>query len=547
MMMPMSANPSDSPLPPQPHVAPWRPGTEPDLEPTPERGPGRTTPWWLWVITALLLITVVGLQRPETADPKKEAEAIKGVGRITPPRMSELTVFAKLVLWAKRDSAELAEAFMPFVDTTGGWASGPGAFGAAPDPTHPPEAQTRLHSIITFAEGRDLTDATKATIGKRLDDVNAQLAPDSPMVEDIATLRRVYGAPGLPEDAPTVNSDAAKAGLIERHGFFGRLALEHGDKQSKTREAAANDGLALMLIFTLAGLGVTVAALVGVVLLIFAAASFKQLFTFRGFTRPAAPSEWPNDPVHGEHRRIPLATPGSVWLETFTIFVAGFLALKLLGEGMHLLGGKGAMWPVWFSLIGQWLLMGAIVWPVARGMSWQRWKNEIGWHSGRGVFKEIGVGLGAYLAGIPLYIAWAICVVVVWFAVRFLMGDKGAPTAGNKLTDIVEGGSPLMLACVFLLATVWAPITEESIFRGALYRHLRRRLPLILAALVSASLFAVLHGYLIAQLFMVGSLGVWFALMREWRGSLIPSVTAHAVHNAAVLSLLLLIAHFAGV
>ena len=45
-----------------------------------------------------------------------------------------------------------------------------------------------------------------------------------------------------------------------------------------------------------------------------------------------------------------------------------------------------------------------------------------------------------------------------------------------------------------------------------------------------------MHGYEFVMLLPVMSLGFGFALMREWRGSLIASMTAHLLHNGTALT-----------
>ena len=60
------------------------------------------------------------------------------------------------------------------------------------------------------------------------------------------------------------------------------------------------------------------------------------------------------------------------------------------------------------------------------------------------------------------------------------------------------------------------------------------------AALVSALMFGLMHGYNILLLGPVITLGFVFALMREWRGSLICTMTAHFMHNATSLALVLM-------
>ena len=74
------------------------------------------------------------------------------------------------------------------------------------------------------------------------------------------------------------------------------------------------------------------------------------------------------------------------------------------------------------------------------------------------------------------------------------------------------------------------PMIEETLHRGALYRHLRDRLRWPIAVLISASVFACVHTPMSRWPFVfVGGLG--YALLREWRGSLVAPLTAHAVSN----------------
>jgi membrane protease YdiL (CAAX protease family) len=44
-----------------------------------------------------------------------------------------------------------------------------------------------------------------------------------------------------------------------------------------------------------------------------------------------------------------------------------------------------------------------------------------------------------------------------------------------------------------------------------------------------------MHGYEFVLLGPVISLGFVFAMMREWRQSIIPSITAHMLHNGTVM------------
>jgi membrane protease YdiL (CAAX protease family) len=94
---------------------------------------------------------------------------------------------------------------------------------------------------------------------------------------------------------------------------------------------------------------------------------------------------------------------------------------------------------------------------------------------------------------------------------------------------------------------VVAPVVEETMFRGVLYRHLRGAssrlrpaLSVIVSALVVSFLFAVIHpqGFLGVPPLM--ALALAFTLVREWRGTLLPPMIAHAVNNGVATLMLAL-------
>jgi membrane protease YdiL (CAAX protease family) len=81
---------------------------------------------------------------------------------------------------------------------------------------------------------------------------------------------------------------------------------------------------------------------------------------------------------------------------------------------------------------------------------------------------------------------------------------------------------------------IFAPIFEEIAFRGLLYAILRRRLSFVPAALLSASIFALAHGYGIIGFVSVLWSGFLWAWIYEKTGSLIPGMIAHAMNNLLV-------------
>jgi len=88
---------------------------------------------------------------------------------------------------------------------------------------------------------------------------------------------------------------------------------------------------------------------------------------------------------------------------------------------------------------------------------------------------------------------------------------------------------------ILLLAAVFAPITEETLFRGGLLSHLRGRLGPFVSAAISGLVFAAIHPQGWAGIPVIGSIGFVLAMIRQWRGSLLASMTAHALNNGAVI------------
>jgi membrane protease YdiL (CAAX protease family) len=108
------------------------------------------------------------------------------------------------------------------------------------------------------------------------------------------------------------------------------------------------------------------------------------------------------------------------------------------------------------------------------------------------------------------------------------------------LQDALTGDAATVLLAV-LAAVILAPLVEELVFRGLLFPALRSRVGLWPAALISGLVFTVIHVEIVTSqpLALVGlfTLGVWLAWAYHRSGSLVVPIVAHAVFNAASLSL----------
>jgi membrane protease YdiL (CAAX protease family) len=85
-------------------------------------------------------------------------------------------------------------------------------------------------------------------------------------------------------------------------------------------------------------------------------------------------------------------------------------------------------------------------------------------------------------------------------------------------------------------------VFEEIVFRGLVFATLRRRFAMLPAAVLSAALFAVAHGYGVLGFAAVFWSGLLWAWSYERTGSLLPSMAAHAADNLlASLSVILVL------
>ncbi len=341
---------------------------------------------------------------------------------------------------------------------------------------------------------------------------------------DVDAFERVYlfardGGEGSPVEAGVIDQEAAD-GLKERYGFYAEVALTSSlDPDSPESKAFRTPGAEFI------GVILIVVLIFGAILAGFALFLTAIVMIGLGKIKPAFERPAPG---------------GSVFLEVFTLFVAGFLVLKF---GVALSGKWAGVTPeglVLTSISFQWLLLAIPFWPLVRGMKWAAYRKAIGLDRGRGVLREMGAGVIGYLAGLPIFLG-AVVLVVIMLAIKSAMGPSEAAPPSNPMIELVGGASPLILTMFLVLATVWAPLCEELVFRGALYRHLRGYMPAVLSALVGGVLFAFMHNY--GALFTppLIALGFNFSMMREWRGSLIAPMTAHFLHNGTLLMLVVLL------
>ncbi|HKB51155.1 MAG TPA: type II CAAX endopeptidase family protein [Solirubrobacterales bacterium] len=130
-----------------------------------------------------------------------------------------------------------------------------------------------------------------------------------------------------------------------------------------------------------------------------------------------------------------------------------------------------------------------------------------------GALKWMLAAIGAYLVAAAVYAA-----------------IFGTP----EQKDIAEsfGTVPVQV----LLIVFAAPISEEICFRGMLFGGLRKRLPRLAAALISALIFGGLHALTgLSAVPPLIAFGFILALLYEKTGSIVPGVILHMLNNSVAL------------
>ena len=140
------------------------------------------------------------------------------------------------------------------------------------------------------------------------------------------------------------------------------------------------------------------------------------------------------------------------------------------------------------------------------------------------------LGLGRQLApGIVLGI-FALLILADLVLRAVISGNSVDPGGGLNPSEAGIWG----LAFAIVSACLLAPLAEEVLYRGVLFRSLWSRLGVLPAALISSAVFAGLHFYDGYGLLSVGLFGLSCALLYASTGSLVSCIALHFLYNASI-------------
>lgn len=142
-------------------------------------------------------------------------------------------------------------------------------------------------------------------------------------------------------------------------------------------------------------------------------------------------------------------------------------------------------------------------------------------------------GVWAWLAALPIVLLSAAVLTRLF---------PGLPQPSHPTTVELAGGQGVAeVLATYLLAAGLAPLLEELTFRGLLFPALKRHMPWVAAAALSGLAFAAIHPQGPLLWVSLGALGFAGAVSAQYTGSLIPAIVMHALNNASVLTLALVL------
>jgi membrane protease YdiL (CAAX protease family) len=330
---------------------------------------------------------------------------------------------------------------------------------------------------------------------------------------DWETWRALMAEGGTSGEGAAISAEE-RARFDDRYGWFARLAASQGRPAGdEARDAVLAQARRTFVGSLVLMTGVVIAFAGGCALAVWAAIRF---LSGRG--------DWRYARVEGA---VVAATGGSVWLETFAVYL-GFMVLG--GVAADVLPQAWAPWPQAAAMLGA--AGFGLFWPAFRGLGRAERRAGFGLTRGRGIWRELGAGVIGYCAGLPIV---AVGVGITMALTVAFKADASHPL--NHLTGV----APPVLVFLGLLAAVWAPVVEELFFRGAFFAAWRQRFGRWVSGLATGILFAAVHPQGWTAIPALGAVGLVFALLREWRGSIIAPMAAHALNNGTLFVMMVVV------
>lgn len=144
----------------------------------------------------------------------------------------------------------------------------------------------------------------------------------------------------------------------------------------------------------------------------------------------------------------------------------------------------------------------------------------------KNLLSEINASPIPALTYVPLSIMGMCFAVLITFALDILPISEEVWEEYNQSASMIDSAGLIPM----LSTVIFAPIAEETVFRGLVYTRLKRAMPAWVAAILQAAVFGALHGQIlwVAYAFVMGLV---LAAIVESTGSLFAGIAVHICFN----------------
>lgn len=116
-------------------------------------------------------------------------------------------------------------------------------------------------------------------------------------------------------------------------------------------------------------------------------------------------------------------------------------------------------------------------------------------------------------------------VICIWVAVLGLI-----PALQKNIEAVTKGGGDSGLIGTILVSAIGAPIIEEIVFRGIVFKSLKKVSPVWVAIIVSSVLFGAYHMNIVQAIY-ASCMGIAAAIIYEKKNNLIFPILVHITNN----------------
>lgn len=214
---------------------------------------------------------------------------------------------------------------------------------------------------------------------------------------------------------------------------------------------------------------------------------------------------------------------GTAWVGRIDAVIAVVLFVWLAALGRDALASEGSRAIEFGNIVGGAMTYASVVIFLVGVLVYRNLSpvTLFGWDA-RGFGGLLWRALLSLLAAYPL----------LMLVQAMVFGISGGNVTPQDVVEFLRSAeSPRDRIAVLVMAVVVAPLAEEMIFRGYLYPVGKRYAGGFVSAVLTAALFAVLHGHA-ASMPALFTLALCLVLAYERTGSLLVPMIMHAVFNA---------------